>query len=236
MMKKFNIIIILFLPFGLFSQVTESVKTAKYEIGITYSPDYCYRSLKPDAASKWIADIRDTLEIPKFGYTTGLDFINHLNKKIAVEAAILLSDKGERTKKYSVENPISEKLPSDITLINHYYYLDIPIKLNYYILTEKIKFFVTAGISTTIFLNKKTVTVSEYTDGTTAKSQSTSEPEFRRFNFAVIAGLGMDCSLSDKFNLKIEPLYRRSINSIIDAPIKTYFYSAGLNIGIFYKI
>jgi len=55
-------------------------------------------------------------------------------------------------------------------------------------------------------------------------------------NFAVLAGIGMDYDFKSKIKFRIEPIYRRSINTIINAPIKGYLYSVGLNIGVYYKI
>jgi len=242
-MKRFFIILLLLLPFALFCDTsdstiaTDSNKTKKFEIGITFSPDYCFRKLKTDTESKWIADIRDTLETGKFGYTTGLNVVYNINKKFSVAAGVLFSDKGKRTKKYSLGNFNSANAPISNTYIYHYHSIDIPIKANYYILTEKIRFFITAGVSTTIFIAQKTTSKLEYRERNPEKSSSTNTSSaFTKINFSVIAGLGIDCAITDKFNFKMEPLYRRSITSIINAPIKEYLYSAGLNIGIYYKL
>jgi hypothetical protein len=236
MMKNFTIICLLLLPTVLMCQDTAATKTSTYEIGITYSPDYSYRTLKPNEASKWIADIRDTLEIAKFGYTTGLNMEYHLNKKITLAAGLLWSDKGEQSKTYTIENPVSGYVPTELKMINHNYYLDIPVKVNYYVFSKKMKLYVTAGISTNVFLNQKITVVSWYYDGTTSNKTSASKPDFKRLNIAAIAGIGMDVNISSKFNLKIEPLLKHSITSATDTPIKTYFYSAGLNFGIFYNL
>lgn len=226
----------LFLPTVLFCQIAESDKTKKYELGISYSPDYSFRTLKPEAAAKWIAEIRDSLEIPKLGYTAGLNLVSNFHKKFSIATGLLLSDKGERTKKYSSKNIVAGNSPSDITLINRYYYLTIPVKVNYYILTQKIKLYVTAGVSTNIFINQQTIMLLEYSDGSTERNKYKVKSEFKTLNFDVVVGVGLDYELTEKFNFKLEPLYKRSIISVINAPIKTYLYSTGINIGIYYKL
>ena len=236
-MKKYFCTLLAFLPLTLFCANSDSTKTRKIEIGITYSPDYCYRTLKPDASSKWITDIRDTLEIPKLGYTLGANVVYHLNKKISIESGLLFSDKGDKTKKYVLENSPTGELPINNTFIYHYFYLDIPLKANYYILTGKVKLFLTAGISTNVFLTKKEISILGYSNMDTKKNSSTVNSEYSRFNFAVIAGFGMNCKMANKLNLKLEPIYRRSITSITsNTPIKEYLYSIGLNVGIYYNL
>ena len=56
-MKKLVVIVLSALPLLGFSQeAADSLKKKKLEIGITFSPDMAYRTLRPDAASKDIAD------------------------------------------------------------------------------------------------------------------------------------------------------------------------------------
>jgi len=57
-----------------------------------------------------------------------------------------------------------------------------------------------------------------------------------RINFAVVAGLGINYDLTSRLTFRVEPTYRRSITSIINAPIKGYLYSAGINTGIYFKL
>ena len=228
----------LFIPLSVFCQKGDSLayrkdtaKHSKFEIGISYSPDFCYRSLKAKDEGKWIADTRDTLEVPKFGYTTGI-FINYkFRKNMNVESGIFFSDKGEKTRKQTLENTPSGEQPIKYSLINHYYYLDIPVKFDYYLSTGKLKLYIDAGLSANIFLNQKT-TIIETSSNTNRKTSSFSNPNFNRINFAFQFGCGITYPISDKMNIKIEPVYRRSITSVINAPIKSYLYEVGINIGI----
>ena len=241
-MKKL-LTLLTIIPLTLFGQDTETTTTKKYSIGLTFSPDICYRTLKPNAASQSIADDRNGYEIPKIGYTTGLNLAMNINKRITFETGLLFSDKGEQTKQYSLvwltpSGLIDPSMPVSNSFIYHYLYLDIPIKVNYYLLTGRAKLFLTAGISPNIFLTQKTVSHLEYSDGhtTTSTSWGSGNTGFTSINLTFIAGLGFEYNISKKMYLKIEPIYRRSITSIVDAPIKGYLYSTGLNIGLFYKL
>lgn len=231
-MKKYFTIVLICLPFILFCQSSDTTRSGKLEIGISFSPDYSFRTLKPDDTSKWITDSRDSIEIPKFGYTVGA-FLNYkLNKKIKIETGILFSDKGEQTKKYSLENTVSGQQPIKYSFNDHYYYIGVPVKADYYFLIGKLKFYITAGVSADIFLFQKITSIVSYANND-QKTNSTSNPGFTRLNLAVVAGCGINYPISKKINFKMEPIYRRSVTSIINAPVKSYLYSAGINIGVY---
>lgn len=233
-MKKTIILILILLPVVLYCS-TDSTKSKKIAIGISFSPDYCFRTLKPDANSKWIADSRDTMEIPKIGYTTGINLEFKINKKISFFTGILFSDSGEKTKKNSLENVPTGQKPIKHSYNFHYYYLNIPIKTNYHILTGKFKLYLTAGISANVFLTQKTTSITIY-GNSESKINSKIDSGFSRINIAMLAGCGISYPINNKAVIMIEPVYRRSIISVINAPIKGYLYSAGLNIGLYYNL
>lgn len=235
------LILLTIIPLTTLCQTSDRVETQKLSIGISFSPDYCYRTLEPDASSKWIADGRDSIEIPKFGYTTGINIALKLNKRITLEMGLLYSNKGERTKTLTTvwvtlsgQPNLNQALPMKITYFYHYIYLDIPIKANYYILTQRVKLFVSAGISPNIFLKQSVTAIYEYPDEHTSTRETSKNEGFSRINLAFTTGLGLGYDLTKKLYLKIEPTYQRSITTIIDAPIKGYLYSVGLNTGIYY--
>lgn len=235
------ITILIVIPFVTFCQNTDSTKTKRISIGINFTLDNCYRTIKPDASGKWIADIRDTLEIQKLGYCTGLNFSWNINKRLALETGIWYSDEGYKTKKVLLIwiTPSGQPDPTLAkynTFIYHYNYIDIPVKANFYLTTKRAKFFISAGVSPSIFISQKLNSILEYSDGHVDKSMHTGRTDFERINLKANVGLGFTYDLTKKLYYKIEPSYRRSITSIVNAPIKEYLYSIGLNIGISYKI
>ena len=208
----------------LYSQTIDSLKTNKHNISITYSPDYCFRKLVANASSEWVKEGLDTLEVGKLGYTAGLNYTFDFNKRFAISTGLLLSNKGEKTKK------IFSSTPSVFNYNNHYYYLDIPLTARYNLLNKLFKLYAFGGISSNIFLVEKTTQISGYTNDD-AKISYYNKQNFSKVNFAILAGFGIQYSLTKKWDLKIEPIYRRSINAIANTPVKKYLYSFGINIG-----
>lgn len=230
---KLTIFIYLFLfAFNAWPQSKDSSNYSKFDIGFTFSPDYSYRVLKTDVSKSWIKNSYDTLEVPKFGYTTGLNIIFPLKKKFFISSGLLFADKGERTKRYATQ-PVNN-------YTNHFYYLDIPVKVNYYFghrkyyysKPKKIKLFLSAGTSVNVYLSSRTSTETGRNNDKESLSKSI---DLSRINISFLAGLGFNTQLTNKWYFKLESNYRRSINKIADAPIKKYFYSLGLNAGLFCK-
>ena len=226
------------IPITFFSQ-NESQTTSKTQaVGFTFSPDYSYRILVPDAETKSLAEFRDLSETPKFGFTTGFNYALKLNKRFTLEASILYAEKGEKLKLESTVLPTNPDDPITSVIFlsrTHYLYLDVPVKLNYFITTKKVKFFVSGAISPNLFLTEKTFFRAIYENEKLPISRGFEDNGFSRINLAFTAGVGLMYDLSDKFYLKIEPTYRRSINSIISGPLEGYLYSVGLNTGFYYN-
>ena len=61
---------------------TDTTKWKKHQIGFTYSPDYNFRFLEADANTTWIKNIADSMEVPKFGYSMGINYALKLGEKI----------------------------------------------------------------------------------------------------------------------------------------------------------
>ena len=218
-------------PVLAFSQVGDTLTKSKFELSIWGSPDYSFRTLKANSESKWVADIRDSLEMPKLGYTIGAGVGYLINKKIKIEAGVFFSDKGQRTKQYALETTTTGQQPTMYAYNFHYYYLDIPVKVDYYLMTDKLKVYVMAGVSANVFLVQKTTSVESHANSD-VRTNTFSHPDFNRLNVAVVAGLGINYPINKKSTLLIEPMYSRSVTSIINAPVKEYLYSVGVNIGV----
>ena len=238
-MKSF-LIILAFLPLAANCQTSNPASTKKVELGVTFSPDYCYRTIKSDGSElgNWFTSSRDDHEIPKAGYTTGVEFVMHMNKRLAMETGVLFSDKGFKTKKtdFNPENTNDPLVPSSYRSIYKFQYLDVPFKANYYILTGKIKLIVSAGVSANIRIRMSSTSILYWDDGTSTVDSQNMDDNFRRINLAAIAGFGFHYDVTDKIGFRLEPTFRHSIISITDAPIKGYLYSAGIHAGVFYTL
>ena len=204
-------------------------------MGISFSPEYCYRILKPQEDVKWISEGRDSLEIGKFGYTSGLALEYKINEKLHIATGIYFTDGGERTKKYSIENVPYGQESIKYSYNNHYQYLSVPLKINYFFIKKKFDFYLTGGLFFNVFLNEITVFTTHYAKNNNKVIENTNSG-FSKLNFGLIAGFGMNYQINPKSTFVIEPNYRRSISSIVDAPVKSYLYSLGVNIGVLFKI
>ena len=211
----------MFSPISFFSQESVFPKLRKFDVGFSYSTDYSYRTIKSDEINRDIVNLYDTIESAKYGYTTGISGTYFKSNKFSFTLGFLLSDKGEKSEVFV--NSTNSRLK------NHYYYLDLPIKSNYYLLKENNKLYVTAGISSNLFLFSKS---SNFSNEKAVKNNINLNP----VNFAAIGGIGFDFDLSDSWHFKSEILYRHSIQAIMNSPIKRSLFSTGVNFGFFYQI
>lgn len=237
-MKKLVLTLFTFLAFESFGQTPEINPLGKISVGLTFSPDYCFRSLRASGSSQWIADSRDEQEKAKFGFTAGGSILYTLSNRVSFESGLLFSDKGEKTKKlsYRFTDPGDGNAPTFGEHHYHYYYLDVPVKANYYLTPGRIKAFVSAGTSVNVFLTQKRSSTYTFSDGRTEDRSQTSNPGFTRINVAALAGFGVDYTVTENLQVRVEPIYRRSITSVINAPIKGFLYSAGVNFGAYIKL
>ena len=229
------------IPLTLWCQSADTTKPGRISIGITISPDYGYRVLNASKSNTWLADTRDTTEIPKFGYTAGIDLAIRINKRISLEAGLLYSDKCYQTKNLILIplNPSGQPdtlFPAVAKCIYHYIYLEIPLKINYYLLTKRAKFYLTGGVSLNILLAQKSNLKIEYHDGQTVTYKSSDNSDLRTINLAVLAGVGFSYDVTKRIYFKIEPVCRCSMTPGFHAPLQEYLYSIGLNTGIYYRL
>jgi hypothetical protein len=237
-MKLFFLYLAL-LPLALFGQKPDSVKAGKIAVGIILSPDYCYRILKTTPPTQFVVDSRNSFEVPKIGFTAGLSLTYRLNKRMELESGIQYSDKGEQTNKMPVVFGTGQSTnadPYDVRFNYHYEYLDVPLKFNYYLLLRKFKLYVSAGMVANIFLTQRNVLIFDYPDGHTTTQSSSNRQGLSAVNLSAMAGFGVRYDLGNRLHIRLEPVYRNSIVSIIDAPVKGYLYSAGLIAGIYLRI
>ncbi len=224
-MKKIVILIILLTPMFHFAQQNDSIKMKSFSIGGTYSTDYCYRIISAKESMKWLKNEMDTLEIPKIGFTTGINFDYTLSNRISISSGFLYSDKGEKLKE--------KVIPTIKKSIDHINYIDIPLKLNYNISTNKTKFYISAGISTNIFLSNKILIQKE---NSSSRDLIIGNSDFSKINFASILNIGINQDITENWYFKTELLYRQSINPITKSDLNRYLYSFGLNLGLYYRL
>lgn len=226
-MKSIFSFLITIISISSFAQDSIKIDTNQYkkhQFGITYSPDLNFRFLHADANSLWVKEIADSLEVPKFGYTTGINYTFKISKKTGLSTGVILMDQGEKTK--------SNIDLQTINYTNHFYFISVPARLDYTFITRKVDVYATLGISGNFFINHKTVMSVE---GKKDPIQFNNHSNIEKFVLGGMAGIGMNAKLSKNWLFKTEVLYRQTIQSISNSSVKKWLYSVGPNIGVSYS-
>lgn len=230
-MKQLLLLLTVF-PLTVFCQTSDSLPKRKLAIGLSFSPDYSFMTIENPNSSIYLP------EVPTFGFTTGMNLIYYLNKRIDLETGLLFFENTQKTKQFDLINiPYNPSNPTKNTWTWNNLCLGIPIKIHYRILTQRIKLYLSAGISANLLFFEKTTANLEYSDGHTEIINSTNSGLIDT-HIAAIGGVGVSYDLSDKFAFKIEPTYRHLIfipSTILGPSIDTH-HTVGLDIGLYYKL
>lgn len=232
-MKNLSIYLILLISLSSYGQ---DKTNPRFQIGVNFSSDICYRNLEStdgSSTSNIIVSQRDEREIPKFGFTTGLNVCFELNDNFALESGIQYSKKGDQTKYLGVNfGQLPPSFPEQVKYIYDYNYMDIPLRLNYTFGKRKVRFLTSVGVTANIFLNYKQTNIAVYSDRT-EKKVSEQTFDFERINISPTISAGIDYKINDKMSLRIESIFRYGVLKIIDAPVAAYLYNGGINIGYY---
>lgn len=242
-MKEWLFLQLLLVSFAAFGQENKSENTTGkmkgFQIGINFSPDVCYRTLynkSKDISGAEILKERNENELPKFGFTTGVNVSYTIKKYVGIEAGIQYSNKGYQDKILELIFPQpAPDLPIKSRRIDNFHYLDIPIKANFFIGNKKVRFISSVGITTNILL-KATITSIYYYTNRKERGTNVYSYDFERVNLSPTVSVGIDYKINNKMNLRIEPTFRYGVLQIINTPLTAYLYSGGINIGYYFGL
>lgn len=227
-----------FLSISVKSQ-TEEPKPKKFSFGVNFSPDYSYRRLVLENDPWNFVDSRNKVDGPQFGFTTGILTDYKFSTRFSIETGIQFSDKGETFKmpiqEFGYPDPLTSEQPKKLFVKYHYYYLGVPLKLNYYFYQKRIRMNVSAGVSTDFFLDAKSKTVMKFSDRTETYENDESGVDFNNVNLIGLVGFGAETDLFQRIRIRVEPVFRYSLTPMVDDLMKEYLYSAGLNLVLFYQ-
>jgi hypothetical protein len=243
-MKQLFSLLFVFIQLVAFGQADDSDKENKISIGIIYSPDYCFRILKPDDSemAKFMVDYYNTTQSHTIGFTSGLSLNYKLNKKIQFESGILLSEKGYKDKRgyegIHQYDPYPYRVYS--TTYDYLYFIEIPLKVNYFVTSKKIKIYFTGGVSNSIFFKSGIIIKDTYADGTekTINHKFRPRSDIKNINLATTVGFGFFYSFTNRLSIRVEPTCRYFLTSDTknSTDIKEHLYSFGINTGIFFNL
>lgn len=255
-MKTTIYLLLILFTANLFGQeTTESPNNdfKKILVGISFSPDYCFRTLSNvdgSSISNLIIDSRNNQESAKIGYTAGFNFIYNFNKRIGIGTGLLFSNKGYQTeaiglifgdmidprRDFIYQTTEDPAIPKNAKFIYNHYYLDIPLKGILTFGNGSFRFVTSIGVTTNILVNTTTTSVLEYADGSTEKSTQESFDSYNGINFSPLISLGIEKKIKNKSFIRIEPTFMYGVLKIIDAPITANLWNAGLNISYYFGL
>jgi hypothetical protein len=248
-MKRKILFILQLLSIGAFGQET-TVKTKRWAVGITLSPDYCYRTLGATGnGSLWESVLNgyNNLEIPKFGYTAGLNVMYTLNKHFSIDAGVQYSNKGYA---YDLSTLVfgdmidprfgfTYTVPSMVA--DHWFYnfnfLEIPLRLVYLKGEKKTQLTASIGITPSIFLNaNERIVNSETGTGQTITETIDLGNNYTKVSWSPTISAGVQYNANDRLCIRAEPMYRYGLTSIHEGSIKRYLWNIGLALSCYYKL
>lgn len=211
----------------------------KFQIGINFSPDICYRTLKNNDGSNTsqiVIRIRNENETIKLGYTTGLNFCYNFNTSIGIETGVQFSNKGYQSKMKSLR--YNQPEPDDPLFGKfryNFYCMDIPLKANITFGEKKLRLLTSFGLTTNILFKETSTSVLIYSDGKKRK-EAPQGYDFNNLNFSPTLGIGIDYQINNRMHLRVEPTFRYNVLKIIDTPVTAYLYNGGINISYLYGL
>ncbi len=206
----------------------ENVSTfSKFMVGFNFSPDFCYSTKK--------ITIPEAQDGVKWGTTQGVSFLFKPNKKIGFEAGINYANKGYQTLGLIYGNMIKPQNGAITRSAekSEFYYVSLPLKVNYMIGNGKLRFISSAGISPGVLLSSKKKQVIKYENGAILRTEEEVSRNFKQFNLFSTISIGIQYHLKDKISIRIEP---NLSYGLLQVSPNQNLYSIGVNVGFYYGL
>ncbi|HTA62930.1 MAG TPA: outer membrane beta-barrel protein [Bacteroidia bacterium] len=250
-MKK--LLAFVFIITSVFAYAQDSTKTKKvsrFFIGINFSPDYCFRTLKNNdgsSLSSELISIYNKVETAKFGFSTGINFCYLITTHISIDLGAQYSNKGfqEKDAELTFGSAIDRRRGfvyntnnSSVTgkIVYAYNYLDIPLKVNFVFGKKKVRFISSLGLTTNLLINSKNIFIGKDNTGKSIENSSSTTSTYNRINLSPNVSCGIDYKVNNKMFFRIEPTFRYGILKMTDTPVTQYLWNAGLNISYYFGL
>lgn len=214
-------------------------KRDRFAIGAFFSPAYDFRYVHfPDDGSEFMQEFKQLLkeyDRGKFGYTTGLNFSWFISKRFTLETGLWFSNMGYSLKWMDLYTASGEPRPFEKGKLRYIYgSLNLPVKMNFNIITRPFKVFISAGMTANLSVYAKYRYFLVYTDGSKESYYNNMKDNSRDVNLSALASAGLEYEFLKHFSFRFEPMFIMNIIPVNTADVKYYLWSAGGNIGIFY--
>jgi hypothetical protein len=242
-MNRFAFYIIFYgLSTGAFAQGGVTPKNSsirKVSVGISSSPDYCYRTLYNNDSS-WSSDFvitqRNGYEVPKIGFTTGLQLGFGLTRHLELATGLTYSNKGYRTVIMDLTwIPPDSTRPERAQHWYSYHHADVPIIINMMAGSGSMRLLVTAGVVVNMMFSANKVSKLQYADGNTERLRANQGFDFNRLNISPALGIGVDFGINDHLGVRVAPTIRYGILKIINSPVTGRLWNVGVNVSCYLK-
>jgi hypothetical protein len=211
----------------------------RFEIGVSASPEICYRTLLNNDGSQnstSIINYRNENETVKMGYTGGLHLGYNFNERFGFQTGIQYANRGFSTKKIDIAGSLMDPvIPESLKYNYNYHYLEIPAKVNFSFGENQIRLTTSAGLSSA-FLIKQSRTFIGYYKDTTTRQVFISNDAYNRFNLFATISAGLEMRFNPIMSIKVEPTFRYGLLKITDTPVSGHWYSGGLNVSYLVRL
>ncbi len=228
-------------------------KQNRIKIGVIYSPEINYRTLKSnglDSNNYWLVDFNNSNDRPKFGQTFGVDVLFQLSKSFSIETGVQYTNRGFQTKltpltfgdnidprkgfMYTTgNNPWLDN--TSMKSIYSFYYLDIPVQLNFTAGKRKARFYSSIGLNCSFLLKAETTLYLKSEDEAVRESSETIHG-FRPFNLSPTVAMGIDYQYNESLNFRVAPSGKYGLSPIKNSQIAYHLWSIGLSIGAYWQL
>lgn len=237
-MKQYLFLLILLLSISAYGKQNSDKKESRISIGINFSPDYCYRKLAKDdknlSQTNWenYKRMLDSMHVPKFSYTTGINFRFQLNKRVSIETGLQYSNKGYKSIPMpTIYNWDQPNISIIATTILNYHYYSLPLKLNYALPMKKIHVLGTCGLTLDYLQKVSGKVIPEHPSDTIKARTNVSVYPYNKINISAIISTGLKYHYNKKISFQTEPTFRYSLLSFDSRSSQmTHLWSLGLNL------
>jgi hypothetical protein len=201
----------------------------KISVGLNFSPEICYRTLKDNSGNSNInnlIDLKNKWEEPGFGFTTGVNVRYHISQIFLIEGALqYLNFKYKNTFDSTGLNfgdmidPRYGFIYPTVGAVNHFHYLNLPLKFKVRFGKSKIMFISGAGITPGILL--KNIDPLE---------------EYNSFNLFSSISAGIEYNINENISLNIEPQFNYGVLKINEYDVTEHLWHGGINFACYYNL
>jgi len=224
------------------SQEESKPKPPRFALGVNFSPAIASRYLcvadNPSENAQSFKEFLTDYNHPVFGYTAGLNFSWFALDRLTLETGVWFAAKGFGVKMTQNSTLKAESTSDNKAKMNFLTgYLTVPLKLNFNIITRPLTVFVSAGISADVLLYSKTKISVVYESGEkkTLTSDGMNSGD-RAVSMSYMGSIGIEYLFFKKLKLRFEPTYTMSILPLVYSDLKTYLWTLGGNVGIYYVL